>query len=232
MTKEWTYALYIYGGRSREVYRGASASLAAGGIWSGLFGFTYVPVKQIADDLCGSNPIIGPLAAASAASLTSSSVRVPLEYVRTLMDEKGWSSTRAFRALFLYPESKISANYRTLHRSAVLKSLPVDASLFVLYENLKVMAEARWKRDLTSIDYASIGLLSGIGAGCLTSPLEVMGFVVRAHKGGIPIGAREKLRTVLAKSLWSGFGAMVFFPSLEASITFFDLSHLEKETQF
>lgn len=96
----------------------------------GLFGFTYVPVKAMADEVSGSNPIIGPVAGASAASLVASSIRVPLEFCKIIVDQRGCSSSAAFKSLMSH--SKTASKFRALHRSAVLKSLPVDATLFLM----------------------------------------------------------------------------------------------------
>ncbi|GIL50631.1 hypothetical protein Vafri_6758 [Volvox africanus] len=61
-------------------YRGARGALAAGTLWSGVFGFVYVPVRAAVDATAPKEETAwGPVLAASAGSVVSSSVRVPLQ---------------------------------------------------------------------------------------------------------------------------------------------------------
>jgi hypothetical protein len=61
-------------------YRGALGTLAAGSLWSGIFGSVYVPVRAAVDATAPADQRgWGPVLAAAAGSLAASSVRVPLQ---------------------------------------------------------------------------------------------------------------------------------------------------------
>ncbi|KXZ41764.1 hypothetical protein GPECTOR_291g782 [Gonium pectorale] len=117
-------------------YQGAVGTLAAGTLWSGIFGSVYVPVRAAVDaSVPPGQPAWGPALAAAAGSVAASSVRVPKQVVKSRM-ERGdfFCSLQAFE-LMLTREGP-SALYRGWARS-VAKNAPFDALLFLLYDTGK-----------------------------------------------------------------------------------------------
>ncbi|KAG2430383.1 hypothetical protein HYH02_013745 [Chlamydomonas schloesseri] len=119
--------------RPRGPYQGAVGTLAAGTLWSGIFGSVYVPTRAAVDATVPPEQTAwGPAAAAAAGSIAASSVRVPLQVVKSRMQaHEFFCSLQAFE-LILRREGP-GALYRGWVRS-VSKNAPFDAVLFLLYD--------------------------------------------------------------------------------------------------
>ncbi|KAG2486312.1 hypothetical protein HYH03_015016 [Edaphochlamys debaryana] len=120
-------------------FRGAAGTLAAGTIWSGIFGSCFVPVRAAVDATAaeaGREDGGGwaPAAGAAAGALAASSVRVPLQVVRERMRRREFfCSLQAFE-LILTREGP-AALYKGWLSS--LRAVPFDAMLFMLYDTGK-----------------------------------------------------------------------------------------------
>ncbi|PNW87929.1 hypothetical protein CHLRE_01g007450v5 [Chlamydomonas reinhardtii] len=130
---KWWAAALRTPARPRGPYQGAVGTLAAGTLWSGIFGSVYVPVRAAVDaTLPPDQTGWGPAAAAAAGSIAASSVRVPLQVVKGRMQaHEFFCSLQAFE-LILRREGP-AALYRGWARS-VSKNAPFDAVLFLLYD--------------------------------------------------------------------------------------------------
>ncbi|GLI60776.1 hypothetical protein VaNZ11_003008, partial [Volvox africanus] len=114
-------------------YRGARGALAAGTLWSGVFGFVYVPVRAAVDATAPKDQTAwGPVVAASAGSAVSSSIRVPLQVVKGRIDQGEFCcSLKAFQCI-LAQEGPFNLYSGWARRAA--KNLPFDALLFLFYD--------------------------------------------------------------------------------------------------
>ncbi|EFJ45110.1 hypothetical protein VOLCADRAFT_94610 [Volvox carteri f. nagariensis] len=140
-------------------YQGALGTLAAGCLWSGVFGSVYVPVRAAVEATNASEapsdtqhyhhqrPCWSPAVAAAAGSLAASCVRVPLQVVKDRMERKQFfCSLQAFERILVL--EGLSSLYIGWTRS-VAKNLPFDALLFLLYDTGKsLLAAAKQPRRL------------------------------------------------------------------------------------
>eukprot|EP00188_Purpureofilum_apyrenoidigerum_P004085 Plantae.Rhodophyta-Purpureofilum_apyrenoidigerum.ctg44682.p1 GENE.Plantae.Rhodophyta-Purpureofilum_apyrenoidigerum.ctg44682~~Plantae.Rhodophyta-Purpureofilum_apyrenoidigerum.ctg44682.p1 ORF type:complete len:295 (+),score=44.13 Plantae.Rhodophyta-Purpureofilum_apyrenoidigerum.ctg44682:112-996(+) len=213
----------------KGVYRGVWPALIASAPAAATFFGTYDLAKSYLKDAKVLPETATHLAAAAAADVTSSAVRVPFEKVKQRLQaglDKGTVS--AFRHLLHGQGLRgLFSGYSTL----VIRELPFDLIEFPLYEFLKKNLASSRERKLHPYENALCGSAAGAVAAAITTPLDVVKTRVMLQANGNDGGLRNIQRTlakvaaeegirglfagIFPRVAWISFGGFIFFGGYE-----------------
>lgn len=208
------------------IYRGVGSAVVGSAPGAALFFVTYEGVKQALDRRAGGSAggvssfgagsPYAHMLAASLGEIAACAVRVPTEVVKQRAQAGQFaSSAQALSAILRGPSV-----FRNLYRgwgATVLREVPFTVVQFPLWEAMKA-----WRRrnkgdqEVSAIESAAFGSLSGGIAAAATTPLDVL-------KTRIMLSAERQSLLPLVRSIMAEQGASAFFAGLGPRVTWISI---------
>ena len=229
---------FLGAGGFRGIYNGLGAAAIGSAPGAALFFSTYENLKVRVNGLGIGDPAIGHCIAASCGEAAACLVRVPTEVIKQNMQigQGTQSVVKAFKEILAQKETNafMSSTLGGLYRGygiTLMREVPFAFIQFPIYERMKMHWGKYRGEEVTPLQAALCGSISGAIAGALTTPLDVLKTRLMigkdkdgvAYKNAIDAGKRivreEGWRVLLSgiepRVMWISIGGFVFFGAYE-----------------
>ncbi|KAH9830247.1 putative mitochondrial carrier protein PET8 [Teratosphaeria destructans] len=206
-------------GGFRGVYNGIGSAVVGSAPGAALFFVTYEGVKEslAGRKTSGLGEAGGHMLAATLGEIAACAVRVPTEVVKQRAQAGQYPTSLTALTSILKQRSThgVVHVWRELYRGwsiTVMREVPFTVIQFPLWEGMKKWAlrqrqAANRPRDVTGVESAGFGAVSGAVAAGLTTPLDVL-------KTRLMLAKERQSALALTARIWREEGGRVFFSGI------------------